>query len=534
MPGIQDVPVTKEQKTERSAEEGTDSLFVSLLAGLFALPQITPVAAAAAGQVSTSDGKGIKNNNEVDKNNPAAGTADSLDLILALAAAGNPAALQAAAPPSVAEGLAASIPAGGQTQASGKEAAQGISKSQAEAAQPVLDNAAATYVLKTSAGQAEIPHPMQVAMSAAAVETAAPDGAGTEAGTGQSIPSAVNSASAAVSAVSPGVVSPSEAGGSIEPIPVAPAKISGKVISEGTPVPAAKGDQPEVTQAFQSSMSSTGVKIDGSLAGNSEGKTNGYGTADVQQVQGDDSQDASTVGVPASSRNAEGAASVRHSAGNRHASELPSSGSSAGTDTNSTKQFSEETAQALKLAAGAAPGRETSGEVQATTAETKNIRTTHETPVVPDGRVAGVDAAIRHDGTQRVHEVVEAPRTIRVQDQVFQVTRVNAGKLEVTVHPEGLGKLDIEVNLNSGQIHARISASDPQTRDMLQRNLPDIMNALAAEGHTVGGFSVGLRDGREQTQQGPAKQQRAEVQKVTAADILPVRSVNNNIVSIFV
>jgi flagellar hook-length control protein FliK len=253
-----------------------------------------------------------------------------------------------------------------------------------------------------------------------------------------------------------------------------------------------------------------------------------------QPTKGDDSQDTSSVVIPMSGKSAEVTASVRHASANGYTAEVPASGSGGASVAKSAKPFSEETATALKLTDGIAAEREIAGEAQIPAGEAKNIRMAHETPVVPDGSAAGVDAAVRHDSPQRVHEAVEAPHTIKVQDQVFQVTRINAGRLEVTVHPEGLGKLDIEVNLSSGQIHARISASDTQVRDMLQRNLPDIMNALAAEGHTVGGLSIGLRDGREHPQQGPAEQPRAEVQKVAAADILPVRPVNNSIVSIFV
>ncbi|MGC2061484.1 MAG: flagellar hook-length control protein FliK [Thermodesulfovibrionales bacterium] len=397
MPGVQDASVTEEKRAEKTGGSGAESLFVSMLAGLFALPQDTPAATATENQVIAPDGNtAIVAHCGGDKNLPVgAEAADSLDLILAMTAAANSA------------------------------------------------------------------------------------------------------------------------------------------IQEET-IPQAGADDTAASQAFQSAIPSTQVKIAGSVAGNSDEKTGDYVAANLQPAKGDGSKDASSVAIPFGSRNTEGIAVVRHSAANRFAPEVPAAGSAASADANSIKQFSEGSAQAMKFVDGDTPERETSGEARIEGLEHNNISATHKTSVVPDGNLAGVDATVRHEGPQRLHQVAEAPRTITVQDQVFQVTRVNASKLEVTVQPEGLGKLNIEVNLNSGQIHARISASDVQTRDMLERNLPDIMNALAAEGHTIGGFSVGLRDGREHPQQGPAEQQRAEVQKVTAADTVLVRSVNNNLVSIFV
>ena len=154
--------------------------------------------------------------------------------------------------------------------------------------------------------------------------------------------------------------------------------------------------------------------------------------------------------------------------------------------------------------------------------------------VSADGRYGAVDTLSKTGTVPHVIKTTDLPRTITVQEQTFQVTKLSDTKLEVTVHPEGLGKLDIEVNLSSGQIHARISAADIQVKQMLERNMPDILNALTAEGYNVGGFSVGLRDGREHMQQQPQDERPAGVKPVAAAESLPVRSLTNNTVSIFV
>jgi flagellar hook-length control protein FliK len=87
-------------------------------------------------------------------------------------------------------------------------------------------------------------------------------------------------------------------------------------------------------------------------------------------------------------------------------------------------------------------------------------------------------------------------RVFNLNDHVFVVTRRDDSSMEVSLKPEGLGKLHLEVNLDRGVINAHIHASDPGGKETIERNLQGILNALSREGFNVGGFSVALRGGR--------------------------------------
>ncbi len=503
MPGIQDVPAANGPGPEKTAGTEESGLFVGMLADLLALSQGTQAAATDADQAGGRDGTAaIPSEKEVSRDITGQGLFGSLGLIVAAAVAASPVAVQQAASPSMDDGSVSDVPAAVSEEAAGKEivAVSGTEKEQAGISQssPVVMPAATP--------------------GSAAAETA--------------------------SAISPGTVPQPEADGYRNSIPSAPQmQYSGTDVPEKTQVLGTASDQTAMAQTYQPSMTSIQAKVAPRDTGGPEEKTASAQPADAvpeqQIVSGEPTATPLRAGntetaTPRRSGNTETVTTTgaEQTVPHEGAAALPASGS--GTDAAGMKRSADGAAQIVKSEAPAIPEREAFGEVKTPAVETETIRTRHETAVVPDGRGAAVDASVRQDSTPRLHEVAEAPRIVRVQDQEFQVTRLNSGRLEVTVHPEGLGKLDIEVNLASGQIHARISASDTQVRDLLERNLPDIMNALAAEGHTVGGFSVGLRDGREQPQQGPSAQHRTDVPKAVVAAPPTVRPADSNLVSIFV
>jgi flagellar hook-length control protein FliK len=94
--------------------------------------------------------------------------------------------------------------------------------------------------------------------------------------------------------------------------------------------------------------------------------------------------------------------------------------------------------------------------------------------------------------------MVSAPRSLENLDAMAgkaSITR-DGNQLLVTLKPEGLGKLDINVSLEKGLLNAQIQVSDPAVKHLIENNLQQIMNALAHEGLTVDGFSVSLRYGQ--------------------------------------
>ncbi|MBF0319783.1 MAG: flagellar hook-length control protein FliK [Nitrospirae bacterium] len=89
---------------------------------------------------------------------------------------------------------------------------------------------------------------------------------------------------------------------------------------------------------------------------------------------------------------------------------------------------------------------------------------------------------------------IGAAKTIDVNDNRFTILRKSDTSVEVTLEPDGIGKLDIGINVEKGVITATISATDAAAKGIIEKNLHDIVNALTKEGLTVGDFTVSLKD----------------------------------------
>ncbi len=77
-----------------------------------------------------------------------------------------------------------------------------------------------------------------------------------------------------------------------------------------------------------------------------------------------------------------------------------------------------------------------------------------------------------------------------------KATIISTGnRLAVSLEPEGLGKLNINLSLDRGMVNAQIQAADPAAKNLLENNMQQIMDTLMKEGLNVGGFSVSLKHG---------------------------------------
>ncbi len=90
--------------------------------------------------------------------------------------------------------------------------------------------------------------------------------------------------------------------------------------------------------------------------------------------------------------------------------------------------------------------------------------------------------------------VIDLPKNINVGDLRFSLVQTGDASIELTLQPDGIGKLEIEMVSAKGVINAYIGASDPIGKELIENNLQGIMDALAKEGINIGGFSVFLRD----------------------------------------
>lgn len=89
-------------------------------------------------------------------------------------------------------------------------------------------------------------------------------------------------------------------------------------------------------------------------------------------------------------------------------------------------------------------------------------------------------------------------KVIQVNDQTFSVVRRGDHALEITLQPEGLGKLNLEVSVSKGVVTAHINAPDQASKDVIERNLQGILEELQKEGLDMGGFSVDVRKGTDE------------------------------------
>ncbi len=66
--------------------------------------------------------------------------------------------------------------------------------------------------------------------------------------------------------------------------------------------------------------------------------------------------------------------------------------------------------------------------------------------------------------------------------------------IELTIEPEGLGKIDIEVSVHDGEVRAELGVEKLKSLMDLQNNMPQLFDSLAKVGLTPGGFSLFLKN----------------------------------------
>jgi flagellar hook-length control protein FliK len=77
-------------------------------------------------------------------------------------------------------------------------------------------------------------------------------------------------------------------------------------------------------------------------------------------------------------------------------------------------------------------------------------------------------------------------------NDIMYVARGN-NKLGVTLEHELFGKLNINLSLNKGVVNVHINTADNSVKEYIENNIQSIVDALADEDVSVGGFSVGLK-----------------------------------------
>jgi hypothetical protein len=128
-----------------------------------------------------------------------------------------------------------------------------------------------------------------------------------------------------------------------------------------------------------------------------------------------------------------------------------------------------------------------------------------------------------------------APRPVLLGENAFVLTRKSDTSVEVTLAPPGIGKLEIEVVVEKGVVNANITAADPAGREAIERSLPHIMEALARDGMAIGGFTVSLKERREQAGNAPGeKAPRDPMDRPPVSTIVRTAAASAGLVDLFV
>jgi flagellar hook-length control protein FliK len=119
------------------------------------------------------------------------------------------------------------------------------------------------------------------------------------------------------------------------------------------------------------------------------------------------------------------------------------------------------------------------------------------------------------------------------QDYTAVEGKKGDASIEVSLEPDGLGKIDIELVLDRGVINGQINASETVGKEMIERNLDSIMRVLINEGLQVGSFSVSLQNNRSALYDDGGKEDLQELRVVNALQ-LPSSVPRQYLISIFV
>lgn len=135
----------------------------------------------------------------------------------------------------------------------------------------------------------------------------------------------------------------------------------------------------------------------------------------------------------------------------------------------------------------------------------------------------------------RADEAAMPVKVAQVNDHTVLITKQDGKTIQVSLEPAGLGKLEIQVVLDKGHVNAQIHAFEPAGREVIERNVSNIMNSLASEGINIGSFSVSLGNrGQDGQKAGFSTGRQEDVQEINAGEKISAgAAAGSGILSIF-
>ncbi|AFM42685.1 flagellar hook-length control protein [Desulfosporosinus acidiphilus SJ4] len=99
-------------------------------------------------------------------------------------------------------------------------------------------------------------------------------------------------------------------------------------------------------------------------------------------------------------------------------------------------------------------------------------------------------------------------------------------QLDIQLHPEDLGKIQIDLRWENGQLHLQVQASQGATGQLLQNQLPDLRQALLNQGINCGMLQMGLGGEGQKNPQGNGSSQTRQQNTNAAGDEDPIPALN--------
>jgi hypothetical protein len=81
-----------------------------------------------------------------------------------------------------------------------------------------------------------------------------------------------------------------------------------------------------------------------------------------------------------------------------------------------------------------------------------------------------------------------------VKDYYFTIKKQTSSSMEISLEPAGLGKLDIELKLTQDRLQGQIMVNDTAGKELIEKNLPQLLSDLTRGGLQIGGFTVSLKN----------------------------------------
>ncbi|WP_170932775.1 flagellar hook-length control protein FliK [Desulfosporosinus sp. FKB] len=159
--------------------------------------------------------------------------------------------------------------------------------------------------------------------------------------------------------------------------------------------------------------------------------------------------------------------------------------------------------------------------------EVKTLQNQNQNPILNMGLTSNITAATVTDGKTAaipVYQQISAAVTEQLMNKPQDLKQ-----LDIQLQPADLGKIQIDLRWENGQVHLQVQASQAATGQLLQNQLPDLRQALANQGINCGMLQMGLGGDHKQNSQGQESTQSQQRSTTSAEneDLAPILNISS-------